>query len=51
MLFIVVEKYLLFDLTSQMYRGVNVSFTKTDTNGIFRFTAGKVCIMSGRING
>jgi hypothetical protein len=40
-----------FDLTSQMYRGVNISFTKTDTNGIFRFTTGKVCIMSGKING
>lgn len=49
-LFIVVEKYLLFDLTSQRYMRVNSSFRKTGMNGIFCFTTGKVCIMSGSVN-
>jgi hypothetical protein len=38
-------------LIGQRYRGVNISFNESGMSGIFCFTTGKVCIMSGNIEG
>jgi hypothetical protein len=38
-------------LMDQSYKGLNISFRKSDMSGNFCLPAGKVCMMTGKING